>query len=135
MSGGEIVLLGDRGEASGPGRIELGSVLVDAEVLAVATGWVPEEAGLCRGPVCVPTPGDVIGPDGRVDVGLVARALGAPLAVAEGVAVLGEPAEHRTEVVETLDAPDFTLPDLDGHPFTFSSLGRKKKVLAVWASW
>jgi hypothetical protein len=32
-------------------------------------------------------------------------------------------------------APDFTLRTIDGGSFTFSSVGRKKKVLAAWASW
>jgi hypothetical protein len=35
----------------------------------------------------------------------------------------------------SLRAPDFTLPDLAGQPFTFSSLGRRKKLLVAWASW
>ena len=34
-----------------------------------------------------------------------------------------------------LHAPDVTLPQLDGTPFTLSEVGKKKKALVTWASW
>jgi hypothetical protein len=30
---------------------------------------------------------------------------------------------------------DFTLGDVDGNEFRWSSLGRKKKLMFAWASW
>src|SRR6476469_7190960 len=32
-------------------------------------------------------------------------------------------------------APDFTLPQLVGGTFTFSTLGRRKKLWLAWSSW
>ena len=37
--------------------------------------------------------------------------------------------------MESLEAPDFELPDLEGEPFRFSSLGKRKKLVVTWASW
>ena len=36
---------------------------------------------------------------------------------------------------ESAEAPDFTLPDLDGRPFRLSVLRGQKVVLVAWASW
>ena len=109
-----------------------------ADDVAAATGWALEPEGVCRGDVCIRTrdhPGLVVG--GLVDVEVLARVLGRPLAadLDERVAVLGDAAVERADALATLRAPDFTLPTLDGFPFTFSSIGPKKKLLFAWASW
>ena len=48
---------------------------------------------------------------------------------------MGAPADERNAALEGLEAPDFTLPDLDGVPRTLSELRGKKVFLATWASW
>ena len=48
---------------------------------------------------------------------------------------LGAPADERNAALEGLEAPDFTLPDVDGMPRTLSQLRGKKVFLATWASW
>ncbi len=48
---------------------------------------------------------------------------------------LGAPADERNAALEGLEAPDFTLPDVDGTPRTLSQLRGKKVFLATWASW
>jgi len=48
---------------------------------------------------------------------------------------LGAPPEERNAALEGLEAPDFTLPDVDGTPRTLSVLRGKKVFLATWASW
>jgi peroxiredoxin len=35
----------------------------------------------------------------------------------------------------TAEAPEFTLPDANGLPFTLSSLRGQKVVMVAWASW
>lgn len=48
---------------------------------------------------------------------------------------LGEGANERAESLRSLQAPDFTLPDLDGKPHSLSDYKGKKVLLATWASW
>jgi cytochrome oxidase Cu insertion factor (SCO1/SenC/PrrC family) len=48
---------------------------------------------------------------------------------------LGAPADERNAALEGLQAPDFTLQDVDGKPRTLSELRGKKVFLATWASW
>lgn len=43
--------------------------------------------------------------------------------------------EAEASVKEGVMAPDFTLPDIDGNPFTLSSLRGKWVVLDFWGSW
>jgi hypothetical protein len=83
----------------------------------------------------VPAPGLVR--DGTVDLAALAALLGRPLALDtdEGAACLGVGASDRASRLASLDAPDFTLPDLDGRPVTLSGFRGKKVFLLAWASW
>ena len=49
--------------------------------------------------------------------------------------ILGEGASARSAVLESLEAPDFTLPDLAGKLHALSDYRGKKVLLASWASW
>ena len=97
-----------------------------------ATGWLLKPEGACRGGLCVPLP-----PQGAtVDVAVVAERLGMGVVHDEGhgLWVLG-PSTVSGRALESVGAPDFTLPDLDGRPFRFGSLRGQKVVLVAWASW
>jgi hypothetical protein len=60
-----------------------------------------------------------------------------PLAVDrdEGVAYLGVPASVRAARLASLEAPDFTLPDLDGRAHSLSEHRGRKVLLVAYASW
>ena len=75
--------------------------------------------------------------DGALDAARFAAALGRPAVVdaAVGVVAIGERSAERRGPIEAGVAPDFTLPLVAGGTFTFSSLGRRKKLLLAWASW
>lgn len=117
-----------------------GALWLSAGDLERATGWSLKPEGFCKGDVCVPVPPakatNVVGPAG---VNLVAlwEHLDCPLAHDDKgeVWVLGNRAADRAMALQSLSAPDFTLPDLDGRPTAFSSLRGKKVLLATWASW
>ena len=101
-----------------------------------ATGWTLKPEGMCRADACVPLPASALRPN-EVDVAAFWRKLGGPAISSDDkdVWALGAPAEERNAALEGLEAPDFTLPDLDGRPRKLSELRGKKVFLATWASW
>jgi hypothetical protein len=80
--------------------------------------------------------GALVHEDG-LDLETLATLLDRPLALDadEGVAVLGEGAGARAARLDTLEAPDFTLPDLDGTLHSLSEHRGKKVLLIAYASW
>jgi hypothetical protein len=127
----------EHGARPAAGRIDGDRVLVDAEALGALSGWQLKPEGLCRDEVCVPVRDPELAIGGAVDVARFAAALARPVVVdvANGVVALGERSADRRGPIEAGVASDFTLPQLDGGSFTFSSLGRRKKLLLAWASW
>jgi len=101
-------------------------------------GWELKPQGLCRGETCVPVRdrAALVHQDG-IDLGTLARLLDRPLAAeaAEGVAVLGAAASDRAQRLAAMDAPDFTLPDLQGRLHSLRDQRGKKTLLIAWASW
>ena len=66
-----------------------------------------------------------------------AEAAGRPVAVDldERVAYLGVAARERAKALASLEAPDFTLPDLDGRLHSLSEHRGKKVLLVAYGSW
>lgn len=105
---------------------------VPVEDFEQGTGWLLKLEGACRGGVCVPLP-----PQGPlVELGVLAERLGMGVAHDDrhGLWALG-PSTVSGRALESVEAPDFTLPNLDGRPFRFGSLRGQKVVLVAWASW
>ena len=95
------------------------------------TGWTLKPQGACQGDVCIPLSqpaGDTI------DVEAVAKDIGMPLAAApeHGLWALG-PASVGSRALASAQAPELTLPDLDGKAFHLSSLRGQKVLLYAWA--
>ncbi len=100
------------------------------------TGWTLKPEGMCRDERCVPLPAAAVkGED--VDVEAFWQKLGGPVIASQNgdTWALGASADERNAALEGLQAPDFTLPDVDGKPRTLSELRGKKVFLATWASW
>ena len=127
------VVLTPTDEYKVPTRDGLWMSAADAEKV---TGWTLKPEGMCRDERCVPLPAAAV-KDGDVDVEAFWQRLGGPvIASQDGDAwALGAPADERNAALEGLQAPDFTLPDVDGKPRTLSELRGKKVFLATWASW
>jgi len=109
---------------------------VTGEEFAAGTGWTIKPEGACLGDICVPLPPESRRDDGRIDVAVAAERLRMPLVHDEphGVWALG-PASITGTSLATAEAPELTLPDLDGNPFELSSLRGRKVLLVAWASW
>ena len=118
--------------------IDESGVWIDAAGVEAALGWELKPEGLCRDAICVPVADrpDLIN-DRQMNLRGLADLLGRPLAHApeEGVAYIGPAMELFDHTVKTLEAPDFTLPDLKGRFHSLSEHRGSKVLLAAWASW
>ena len=124
----------EHGARAARGTSEGTRVMLDPASLAELTGWELKPEGLCRGAMCVPAGDPDLFVDGAIDAARFAAALGRPAVVDanSGVVAIGEPSSNRRGPIEAGVAPDFSLPQLEGGSFTFSSLGRRKKLLLAW---
>lgn len=109
----------------------LRSLHISSREFEAGTGWSLKPEGACQGHVCIPLSqpvGDV------VDVVRVAQDMGMPLVAAEehGLWALG-PAAVGSRALASAEAPDLSLPDLDGAMFSLSSLRGQKVLLYAWA--
>ena len=115
----------------------LTDLLVDQGEFETRTGWTIKPEGACKAEVCVPLPDTVRGPGDRIDASVVAARLGMPLVRHDDQSLwaLGPETAVTGRALTTAVAPDLTLPDANGQPFTLSSLRGQKVVMVAWASW
>lgn len=142
MAAASATILLPAGKVAVTGEAEGDALWLAPAELARAGGWELKPEGLCRGPLCVPVPPAASwvrgrGADLRVDVSGLSRHMGQPVAASPEHAAwsIGEAAEDVADRLRSLDAPDFTLPDLDGRMHTLSSFRGRKVFLLAWASW
>jgi hypothetical protein len=113
-------------------------VRLSAAALQTALGWELKPQGLCKDDRCVPVSGhsDLV-TDAGVDLAAFAELIGRPVAIdtTERVACLVASAGDRSAQLSSLDAPDFTLPDLAGQLHSLSDYRGKKVLLVAYASW
>lgn len=111
-------------------------LLITAPTLLDHTGWTLKPEGFCLGDVCIPAR-DTVNADGLIDLAsfseLVEQAL--VIDLDERAISLGAACTTRSNDLATLQAPDFSLPDLDGVQHKLSDYRGKKILLAAYASW
>ena len=111
-----------------------GSVRISPE----AIGFELKPEGLCRGALCYPIPaGSTLIADGALDLGAFAELSQRPIVfdLDHNAAYLGASSVDRGATLASLEAPDFTLPDLDGKLHSLSDYRGKKVLLVAYASW
>jgi hypothetical protein len=121
-----------------PARVAGERVLLDRAALKDALGWEVHDGLLCNDAMCIPLADEgALVRDGGIDLTAFARALDRPLTVdtEEGAAFLGTSARERSQALAAQQAPDFSLPDLDGRLHTLREHRGKKILLVAWASW
>jgi hypothetical protein len=113
-------------------------VILKAPALERALSWELKPEGFCKGAKCVAIPDQsAVVSDEGIDLVEFARLIDRPIAVEpeERVAYVGTSAGDRAAALVTLEAPDFTLPDVDGTPYSLSDYRGKKVLLVAYASW
>jgi len=113
---------------------------IHVDELALVTGWELKPQGLCKDEACVPLPRSETTAllDGElVCASALWEQLGRPVLrdAAGSTWILGEGADDRARQLASLEAPDFTLPDIEGKLHSLSDFRGKKVFLATWASW
>ncbi len=133
------IVLTDQGEIDVAPKRGLAGLWVDAGDLARVTGFEVKPEGFCKGDICVPVPRGAaryVDDAGAIDATAFWRHIG-------NVAISDETGEtwafaagagERTQALETLEAPDFELPDFDGRMHRLSDYRRRKVFLSTWAS-
>ena len=134
------IIYGERVAAGVDAQVTRDALWLSGGDLKRVSGWEHKPQGFCKGDICVPVPDarkSEFVEGGRYNLAALAGLLGQPVVTdAEfNVACFGEAAAERKRTLTSLDAPDFTLPDLSGAPHRLSALRGKKVFLATWASW
>lgn len=108
--------------------------------MSALTGWELKPEGACLGELCVPLPrgreSDFVR-EGWFSVAALAEHLSQPVAhdVPTATWAVGEAAQDRSAAFESLEAPNFTLPDYLGKEHQLEDYRGKKVFLVSWASW
>lgn len=113
---------------------------VPADSLPRTVGWTLKPEGLCRDALCVPVPRGreaAFVRDGMVNLAAFWRLTERPWARSTqgDIWVFGANARERADELLSLQAPDFTLPDLAGDLHALSDQRGRKVFLVTWASW
>jgi hypothetical protein len=112
--------------------------------LTRATKFVVKPQGVCRDELCFPIPKnrktEFISKRGSAtwfNLSEFARLLKQPVAMDEknGVWYFGPRPDDQNSYLESLEAPNFTLPDMNGRMRSLSDFRGKKVLLITWASW
>jgi hypothetical protein len=134
------LLINTRATDVSSSAIEGDAIWLPIETLEAATGWSLKPEGACLDERCVPIPrgreAEFVR-EGRFNVAALAEYLDQPILhdPPHEVVAIGESAEGRADKLRTLQAPDFTLPDLEGQMHSLSDYRGRKVFLASWASW
>jgi hypothetical protein len=122
---------------------EAGQLWITTADLKRATRFEVKPQGVCREELCFPLPKSrekefVRNSSGKTwfNLTVFAQLVGQPVAHDEVLSIwyFGLRADQR-QGLASLQAPDFTLPDMDGKPHSLSSFRGKKVFLVTWASW
>jgi hypothetical protein len=124
-------------------RSEAGQLWIESSDLPRATRFELKPQGVCRGALCYPLRQSkqsefLRDESGKSWFNLTAFAKLMSQSVAHDPAnsawYFGVRSDQRQQLA-SLEAPDFTLPDIDGKVHSLSDFRGKKVFLVTWASW
>lgn len=130
------ILYDERVSAADTARVTGDHLWLAPGELKTATGWELKDEGLCRGDACVRVDEAWLD-DGKVDLTAFAKYMGQPQLrdAASSAWAFGESVNQRRDAIDSVAAPDFTLPDIDGTLHSLSDFRGKKVFLFSWGSY
>src|SRR5229473_5027779 len=136
------VIYGERPSSVAGAAVDGDNLWLSLDALRTATGWELKPQGACLADMCVPIPsgheGEFVRAEGKqFNLAALAHLLNQPVVHDDthNVWFFGEAASMRSTALLSLQAPDFTLPDLDGRLHSLSDHRGMKVFLVSWASW
>ena len=117
---------------------------VTMDDLKIATRYVVKPQGVCRDELCFPLPkqrkAEFVSKRGAVtwfNLSEFARLIKQPVAFDEKHEIwyFGARSQEINSQLSSLEAPAFSLPDLNGKLHSLSDFRGKKVLLLTWASW
>jgi hypothetical protein len=117
---------------------------ITAGELTRATGFELKPQGVCRKELCFPLPSarkaEFLIKHGNIqwfNLSAFARMLHQPVAYDAALATwyFGPRPEVQNNFLASFQAPNFTLPDMDGKAHSLSDFRGKKVLIVTWASW
>src|SRR5262245_8461496 len=143
-TGHRTVIYDNRTTEVGPGPATLNTddMWVTLADLKLATGFVIKPQGVCRDELCFPIPkarrSAFLSKQGSItwfNLSEFARLLHQPVAREKEAWYFGPRPDAQNAFISSLIAPDFKLPDMNGHEHSVSDFRGKKVLLLTWASW
>lgn len=137
------VIYDDHATEISSANVDRGQLWITTVDLTRATGFALKPQGVCRDELCFPLPKSreqefVRKGSGKTwfDLLAFARLVHQPVAHDEVLATwyFGLRSDQR-QGLSSLEAPDFTLPDMSGKIHSLSDFRGKKVLLLTWASW
>jgi AhpC/TSA family len=137
------IIYDDRATEISTANVDAGRLWITTVDLKRATGFDLKPQGVCRNELCFPLPKSreqefVRKSSGKTWFDLVAFAqlVHQPVAHDEalGTWYFGLRSDQR-QGLSSLEAPDFTLPDMNGKIHSLSDFRGEKVLLLTWASW
>jgi hypothetical protein len=138
------VLWGETATEVGPAPAASPDLWVTTADLTRATGFVLKPQGVCREELCFPIPKErkteFLADRAQApwfNLSAFARLLKQPVALDEALRVwyFGPRPDQQGAILASLQAPDFTLPDMEGKRHSLADFRGKKVLLVTWASW
>lgn len=140
MSEQQTVIYGDRATQPEGAQVQRGGLWLNAAEFERISRWRLKPEGFCKDELCVPVPparkAEFIDGDLQ-NLAALAGLLGQPVIhdAAHSLWCIGASSAERKRALTSLEAPDFTLPDIDGRMHSLSAHRGRKVLLASWASW
>ena len=117
-----------------------GALWLSAADCVAATGWTLKPEGLCQGDLCIPVPkgqeSNYVDGD-AVNIAAFWQLMERPVLRDDNGStwMLGAGHQDRSQTLQSLKAPDFSLPDLNGDMYALSDFRGKRVFLTTWSSW
>jgi hypothetical protein len=141
---GQTVIYDGKAVRVASAQVKAADLWMSVDDLTAATGFRVKPEGICRDELCFPVPvkrrAEFIATHDKTtlfNLSAFAALIGQQVArdTKNGVWYFGTRSSTHDAYLDTLEAPNFTLPDASGKMHSLSDFRGKKVMIVTWASW